>query len=306
MEKELESLQLIISNAKKSLNRPYSIETIEDKKKEIQNLESIFEEHLKTIQDDQKSEISTKFIAYKEKAYSVLDQHIEKRNNKTVLIMANLDMNELATIVKLVPIFTGKIDELHGFITNLNSVYQIVDTAKRNSFFTFISNNRLDLRVQNRIKQHSIPKTIEELISVLKQIYKPTKTSNSVLNELTKIVQKGDNVTGFATKIESLVAELNEIQIATAGEENRNVILTNNSHIAFNSFMNGLKNPQVISTIHASQVNTFSEAVSIAQKVDAHGKNGHIFVQNAQTNQYKGKNSSNNVECGKCGFKHGE
>lgn len=173
MEKELESLQLIISNAKKSLNRPYSIETIEDKKKEIQNLESIFEEHLKTIQDDQKSEISTKFIAYKEKAYSVLDQHIEKRNNKTVLIMANLDMNELATIVKLVPIFTGKIDELHGFITNLNSVYQIVDTAKRNSFFTFISNNRLDLRVQNRIKQHSIPKTIEELISVLKQIYKP-------------------------------------------------------------------------------------------------------------------------------------
>lgn len=63
MEKELESLQLIISNAKKSLNRPYSIETIEDKKKEIQNLESIFEEHLKTIQDDQKSEISTEFIA---------------------------------------------------------------------------------------------------------------------------------------------------------------------------------------------------------------------------------------------------
>lgn len=81
---------------------------------------------------------------------------------------------------------------------------------------------------------------------------------------------------GFASKIESLVTELNEIQIAEEGERHRSSIISTNNKIAFNSFMNGLKDAQILATIDASQVTTFSEALSIAEKVDSRAKQGQV------------------------------
>lgn len=306
MDTALESLKLIISNARKSLNRPYSTATIKDKEQEIQILEGEFQKELEKLKEEQRAELLTTFVKFKEEALELLDKHSDKKNNRKAIIMANLDMNELSVIIKLVPIFTGKKDELHNFVTNLEMVYGTISTEKRNSFFSFIFKSRLDLKVQNRIKQDSIPLTIEDLIAALRKCYKQVKSSNSILNELTRIVQKGDNLMGFADKIESLVIELNEIQIADEGESNRASIVNTNNRIAFNSFMNGLKDPQIIATIDASQVTTFAEAVSIAEKVESRVRHGQVLFQTAQPSQYRANNRNENTECGKCGRKHGD
>lgn len=299
MDSIIENLKLLISNAKKSFSRPYSSDTITDKKSEINTLEKNFSK-LQTT-EVQKAE----FQKLKTEALNVLEQHSEKKTNlekRKAICMANMEINELTAIVKLVPLFNGKKDELHNFITNLNTVSKTIPVEKRSSFFDFIFNSRLDLKVQNRIKQTTVPTTTEELISALKNTYKPVKNSNSILNELTSIKQHGDNLMGFALKIESLVAELNELQVAEEGEASRTSIIKTNGRIAYNSFLNGLSDHQIVSTIDASRVTTFSEALEIAERSSSRIKQRQVFFQNSRPNQNR---SNDSYKCRKCGRSHG-
>lgn len=298
MEEILNELKAINANAKKKVNQPYSRETVENKKKEIEYLENEYRKYLEDTDRD-KDDLLADFIQVKEEAISTLKVHIDKRNQTKIVVMATLDLNELSTIKKFIPIYSGKKEELHDFIGNIKLVYEAIETGRRQSFFDFVFNHRLELKVQNRVKQVSVPRNIDELITALKTSYKPVQSANSVLNELTKIVQKVNNLMGFAARIESLVAELNEIQIAEAGETYRSSITTTNSNIAFNSFINGLADPQILATIDASRVKTFAEALEIAEAIDSRGKNGQIMYQTARTSQ----NRDN--ECNKCGRTHG-
>mgnify|MGYP003484215008 CR=1 FL=1 len=92
-------------------------------------------------------------------------------------------------MIKLLPIFTGKKEELHSFPINLEMPERTVAQEKKNFFFEFVFNTRLDLKVQNRIKQSTVPTCVTELIIALKRAYKPIKSSNTILNELTSLVQ---------------------------------------------------------------------------------------------------------------------
>lgn len=298
MEEILIELRAITANAKKKINQPYSKETIESKTREIADLETKYIQHLESTDQD-KDDLESDFIQLKEEAIRTLKAHIDRRSQKTVVKMATLDLNEISTISKLIPIFNGKREDLHAFITNLKLVHETIAAEKRRSFFSFVFNSKLELKVQNRVKQNSPPTTVEDLITALKTNYGPTKSANSILNELTKVAQRNNNLSNFAAKIESLVAELNEIQITEEGETNRSAIVNTNNRIAFNSFMNGLTDPQILATIDASQVQTFSEALSIAEKVDSRGKQGQIMYQTTRNSQNTGK------ECAKCGRKHG-
>lgn len=281
------------------MNQPYSKETIEDKIREIQELENKYEEYLGSTNKDEDDLVSD-FKQLKDEAISTLKIHIDKRKQKAVVIMTTLDLNELSQIKKFIPIFDGKKEELHDFVANLKLVHSTIEAGKRQSFFSFIFESRLTLRVQNRVKQVSVPTTVEGLITTLTTSYKPIKTANSVLNELTRIVQKNNNLTGFAERIESLVTELNEIQIAEAGETHRSSITTTNNNIAFNSFINGLTDPQILAAIDASRVQTFSQALEIAERIDSRGRQGRVMYQTARGSRDRG------TECAQCGRTHGD
>lgn len=310
MDQVFQRVEALVSNAKKSLNRPYSIETVEAKIAELRKLEEDLTTALENseITGEERGKHLIKFEEFRETALELLEQH-QKKGKRQGIIMATLDMNELSTIIKLIPIFTGKRDELQNFITNLEIVSGTVVTEKQVAFFNFIFKSRLDLKVQNRIKQGSIPTSVSELIDTLKLAYKSVKSSNAILNEITRIVQKGDNVMGFANKIENLITELNEIQISEEGESKRPYIISTNRRIAFNAFVNGLTDPQIVSTIDASQVTTFTEAVVIAEKASTRVVQKKIFYQSTHSNNNNNNNNNSRrqqgSECNKCGGVHG-
>lgn len=321
MDQTFETLEGLISNAKKSIGKPYAKETIETKRKEIQELQLDFEKSLEDIKLTQ-SEISvkiTKFNKLKTEAQEILLQHYNKRTtNMTENTSTTMDISELSQISKLIQTFTGKKEDLNTFIANIELVNDTVPDAKKNSLFNFIFKSKIDTKVQNRIKQEKVPTNVNELITALRKSYKPTKNANNILNELTRIVQRGDNVTTFAAKIENLMTDLNELQISEIGESNRTTIVRTNNIIAFNAFKNGLKDQQTVSTIEASRVKTFSEALQIAEESSSRVSQQQILYQNVRNfennrsntfrgqfqnqhnrsfrgnyNQYRGNNSNN-------------
>lgn len=99
---------------------------------------------------------------------------------------------------------------------------------------------KLTPRVQNKIRQITVPNNIASLKESLKQAYGIKKSPNVILNEITTAVQT-DTIKKFADKIESLVMELNELQIEALGEQSREIISNTNAIIAFHAFKNGLK-----------------------------------------------------------------
>lgn len=228
MEEILNELKIITANAKRKVNQPYSKETVENKRKEIVDLETKYKEYLVAAGEGTEN-LTVVFEQLKEEAINTLDIHLNKRVQKPATIMTNLDLNELSLISKFIPIFNGKKEDLHNFISNLELVHQTIAEEKKQSFFTFVFGSRLELKVQNRVKQSSVPTTVEDLITALKASYGPTKSANTILNELTKISQRNNNLSGFATKIETLVTELNEIQITEEGETNRSSIMNTNA-----------------------------------------------------------------------------
>lgn len=191
-----------------------------NKRRQLEDITEEASEYLsdKVVTEEQRSEHIERLSKLQEEALRLLTLHENSSRNPSdsgnssghstpARMATSLEMNELATIVKLIPIFTGKKDELQNFVANLTIVSETIPAEKRDSFFNFIHKSRLDLRVQNRLKQDSSPTNIGELINLLRQAYRTQKSSNTVLSELTRIVQKGDNVMGFANKIENLVTE---------------------------------------------------------------------------------------------------
>lgn len=304
MEENVQKLKDFLKNLKKSPGRTYTQKTIESKLGYIANIREDFQ----AIYIEQKD--SEEGVALKlefNNIYENIRKYLLKSSKDTETDkMANLDMNELSIVSKLIPRFSGKTNELFEFITNIETIITTIPEEKHASFLNFILKSKLELKVQNRIKQTSVPASVEDLIKILKDTYKPFKSPNILLNEIIKTRQKDNNVMGFATKIENLIAELNEIQISEEGEENRNIIINTNSKIAFNTFINGLTEPQIIATIDASQVTTFTEAVKIAEKISSRTKQNQIFYQNAQQHKPKQNNTSfKRIICKKCGKSHG-
>lgn len=283
MDSIIGSLESLISNARKSLGRPYSAETISNKRTEIRRFQKELEDGIVDLRlsKEQAKDLTDKFRTLKEEAIDILEQHTKKgiliQTRTEATLMVKMDLNELSSISKLIPVFTGKKDELHSFVTNLNMVFKTIKEEKQQFFFDFVFESRLDLKVQNRVKRDSMPTNVSELINILKKTYKPVRSANNVLNELTHITQKGESVTNFAGKIESLISELNEIQISEIGEEGRSSIIKANNMIAFNSFKNGLKDQQAVTTIEASRVKAFTEALEIAEEAVVRVKQNQIL-----------------------------
>ena len=185
-----------------------------------------------------------------------------------------------------------------------------IELEKQPSFFNFIFKTKLTARVQNRVKQGTIPITVEQLISVLRNTYRIKKSTNALLNELTRIVQT-DSIRKFSDRIETLVTELNELQIGELGESSRNSIIRANEMIAFNSFKNGLKDREISRTIEASRIRSFTEAIEIAEETSSDMRQNRVMFQTSQRrangNNWTNRNSNIQFQnkCKNCGGNHG-
>lgn len=297
----IKQLEQLIANAKKSLGRPYTVGTVNEKNIEVQSIEKQLGDHLNEaiLEEGEEEEILKIFGKLKEEALELLRQHSEKNNTsikRKGVIMESLEVTDLSAISKLIPIFNGKKNELSNFITNLELINETMSTAKRNAFFTYVFKSRLDSKVQNMVKQDTIPTDITQLITALKKAYKPTGTSNNLLSKLTIMSQRGETVRSFAEKIQEIVAELNDIQIIEVGEADRSSIVRTNNVLAFNIFKNGLRDQQILSTINASRVSTLMEALTIAEESENCLNRGQVL--------YSTNNQQNQNKCYRCGRNH--
>lgn len=78
--------------------------------------------------------------------------------------------------------------------------------------------------------------------------------------------QNNKSVTEFGTQIETLISELNTLQISKAGEEGREIVTNVNDIFGLNAFKTGL-NDSLKSTIFAARPKTLREALQLAAEV---------------------------------------
>lgn len=320
MDRLYQQVETIIANAKKSSGRPYSLETVESKRNELEALQldaNTTLDSLKLTEEDKNDQIE-RFADLKRKALDILQIHedkvrqtdgnnAEEESRETDTMAANaLNTSELASISKLLPTFDGNKDNLEPFIANLEIIKETISAEKRNSFFNYVFRTKLTTRVQNRVRQVSVPTDVETLLSSIKKAYSVTKSPNVILNELTRMVQS-ETIRKFADRIETLTMELNEVQVGALGEASRETITNTNAMIAFNAFKNGLKNREIVRTIEASRTKTLHEAIGIALEASSDIRQTQVMFQTTQTRNSYGQNgNSNGSMCSRCGGRHGD
>ena len=115
--------------------------------------------------------------------------------------------------------------------------------------------------------------------------------------------QGNSSVTQFANKIESLVACLNELQIAELGSQNRETVLKMNDQVVLSTFKNGINKTTVI----AARSKSLNEAIQIESEVIPqqnsimHFNKSKIPFDNKgqrnDANTHNNNRSSNNNQC---------
>lgn len=323
MESIYNNLSTLIENAKKSLNKPYKVETIEAKLEELSKINKEAEEIISSTSytQEQRNENLNKFKELKQQYRDILDSHKDKRSEaikqeqlsqaqldqgntqtenlhitKNYNNSTNMDTKDIIEFMKIIPIFNGDRNTLDNFISTVNMIDNTLTENKKKGFFEFIYTTRLDKKTQNKVKQSGIPTNTEQILNKLKTIFKPKKTANTILNELTKLTQNSHSITKFGEYIETLIGELTELQTLDIGEQHRTTITAINYNIGFNTFKNGLNDRNIIQTIEASRVKTLQEAITLAEEVKSDNKTQQILYQSTQRNNYRNRNNSNNYQ----------
>lgn len=312
MDNIYKQIETLISNARKSIGKVYTADTLVAKRKEVERLEL---QTIEILEDPKISKVDRdsnveRFGKLKGEALEILRLH-EQRDQQSSSQQARdigsretgdvdntmtdnvLNTTELAAISKLIPIFNGAKGELEIFLANLEIVQETIVPEKHTAFFNFIYKTKLTSKVQNKIRQIAVPIDIATLRNSLKRAYGIKKSPNVILNELTTIVQT-ESIRKFADQIETLMMELNELQTEALGEASREIISNTNAIIAFNSFKNGLKNREVVRTIEASRKKTLHEAIEIALETSADIRQSQIMFQTARSRGPDNNNRNTN------------
>lgn len=312
MEPLLSSIETLIENAKKSLNKPYKLSTITTKLEELQKLQ-LQAEKLLCSDEYSKEERSIKlgiFIQLKNKYTDVLEQHKRQglytedegeeqttyQNTTHTQQTTNMDTKELLEYMKIIPVFTGDRRNLESFVTTIEIIDETLIDTKRQSFFNFIYKTRIDKRIQQRIQQLGNPKNLKETIAYLNTICKPKRTVNTILNQLSGLTQGEHSITKFGEYIENLTTELTDIQTLNSEPQYRAHTASLNYTIALNTFTNGLSDRNIRQTLDARGVKTFQEAVLLAEelRVKNIARNRNYQRRTNTTNGNQQQNNHNN------------
>lgn len=268
----ISSIETLTENAKKSINRPYKIETINGKLEELTKIQTEAEKILssKEYSKEFRAQKLTEFIRLKTEYIEVLQQHKTKtlvtEDTETEPEDVKMETKEIIEYMKIIPIFTGDRKTLENFISTVQLIADSLPDTKKVSFFDFIFKNRIEAKIQNKIKQLENPQNITELLKQLQSIFRPKRTANSILSQLTRLTQGDHTIIRFSEYIETLIIELTELQTIELGESHRPTIASVNYSIALNTFKNGLNDRSIIQTLNAAKVKTFQEAIAVAEE----------------------------------------
>ncbi|XP_017486753.1 PREDICTED: basic-leucine zipper transcription factor A-like [Rhagoletis zephyria] len=213
--------------------------------------------------------------------------------------MANFD---IATAVKVIPEFDGNYRSLSQFLGLVDFYGKTLAESQHAVLVNFILATKLTDKVKNRLLTEDRPTTLTDLAQTLQKIYKSNKNALQLHHEITRAQQGNLSVNAFDSKIENLVASMNDIQIAEQGEQNREIIVKLNEQIALGAFKSGLNNPYK-SIILAARPSKLNEAIQLAaeasvQSSHAAGNNNVMFMNRTRGSsnryrQFRGRNSEN-------------
>lgn len=162
MESIYNNLSTLIENAKKSLNKPYKVETIEAKLEELSKINKEAEEIISSTSytQEQRNENLERFKELKQQYRDILDSHKDKRSEaikqeqlsqaqldqyntqtenlhrtKNYNNNTNMDTKDIIEFMKIIPIFNGDRNTLDNFISTVKLIDTTLTENKKKRIF---------------------------------------------------------------------------------------------------------------------------------------------------------------------------
>lgn len=274
---ELETATYILKNLKKNTKRTYTENYISKIRTELRYLRTnLTGDALKTFDN----------ICVQ------INNLLKVKRNEIDTKMASFD---IATATKIIPEFEGDQKKLGNFIGLVEFYHNTLAATQHSIFISFILATKLADRVKNRIVAESTPTTLTEFKTTLTKCFKTKRNAASIHNELSRTYQGNQDINTYATRIESLLAQLNELQISEQGSDNRAIIVRLNEQIGLSTFKNGLSEPYK-STVLAARPENFKTAVEVASELKHSSQNGilHYNYQQPYRQNYNHRYQSQN------------
>lgn len=257
---EFDKLKEILDTLKKNPNRTYTQKYVDEKLDEINK---IWSELLSSVDSSNLKEAKIKFDELVKQIKKYLIVKTDSGTSQTAK-MANLDITQAA---KIIPEFDGDYRKLNNFINLLEFYDESLAATQKPTLLKFVLATKFTEKVRNRLIAFDTPEDIASLKKNLQAAYKPKINSLTVYNDIARASQKNQTVNGFASKIESLIANLNDIQISEQGTEKKDIIIKLNDQIGLNAFERGLRE-SIKSVVLAARPKSFAEAIQIASEAE--------------------------------------
>ena len=195
--------------------------------------------------------------------------------------------------LKFIPEFSGKRDELHKFINCcdlLDQNYNELDSI----LFINIIKSKLTGAAYN-VTKHKEFNTWDELKEILRDQFLEQRTYAQLQTDLVTSKQGlRESVRAYANRIEKLLSDLNDVSVASAGEESKQAVTTLNSKTALKSFVDGL-HPEIRLIVKASRFERLVDAIEAAVEEEK-------SLPESSKNRYQSSNT--NPPKAKCSICH--
>lgn len=234
------------------------------------------------------------------------DNSNSELDNTVVSESSTMSAFNVIECLKVIPFFNGdKPAEYTSFLELVRYIYESLNNDDKKKLIEFVSSVKISESVKNKLCHLPKPENFDSLKQNFESVFACQKNPLKLQSELSKEFQGNRSIKDFASSIETLISQLNSVQIKAQGADNRNIICKLNDEVALNSFKNGI-NSHLKPTIFAAQPKTFSEAVKLAEEIEVpksnvshfqlHKNNKKPFNKNFnnKTNNYSKGNNSNN------------
>lgn len=176
---------------------------------------------------------------------------------------------ETNSLLKSVDSFNGsskniKLD-LDRFLNHAEMIWENLDDGEepRRLFMRLIKNKLYDKAYE--IVRYNDFKEWSELKQALQSKFVIRRSQGVVASELVNISQsKTTDIRTFASKVEGLLNELNEICIEEQGKDAAKIINEYNERMALNAFQNGINNPFMKTIVKSHDFDKLSNAIEKA------------------------------------------
>lgn len=203
--------------------------------------------------------------------------------------------------LKIIPLFDGKLTELHRFCSCVEVIWSQIAKEDEKKLFMNILKTKLCGQAYEIVHYRDFA-TWEDLKLALENKFLKRRSQGAVSAELVCIVQdKNENVKSFASKVELLLYELNDICISKQGLANAEIIKKINESTALNSFQDGLKdNLKII--IKSHHFNNLNDAIAqaieeeISHKPTSSSYSRYPYVNSNKNNCAYCKKSGHNID----------